>query len=287
MINIYVPTYNKDYLPILEFLKDDNIRLFFCIRHEELDKSYYVDLRHQYKDRVFFIDLGKGIDNLGETRKRIVEYCIDVNEKYCFMFDDGITSVDLKGSKSLSETLLKALEMLKHCEDKLEECFCYTFNRKGNSFLGVSKDDIYFTSFPLQAQIINIDKCRQYKLNYEDMKICGLEDIAFFMDAVKRGLVFCSNQNITIEGKLPNVIVKGGSHNESKVEDFIRKRDNDHKLLMKYVGNCYGIMLTKKYRESLGFPLTYARVDLGYFRDVLVKHRNENAEIIEKQFKID
>lgn len=299
MISIYVPTYNKDELPILKFLEDEDIRLVFCIRHEEVNRRYYKDLKKQYKDRIDFVDLGDGIDNLGETRKRIIDYCINNNVRYCFMFDDGLTSVEhtydilsndgslIKDKSSLFDVLVEALTNLVKHEAKFEECFCYTFNRRGNSFLGVSEKDEYFTSFPLQAQIINTEKCKKYNLNYEDMKICGLEDVAFFMDAVKRGLIFCSNQQIVIDGKLPNVVVKGGSHNEKSIEDFIKKRDYQHQLLMKYVGNCYGIMLTKKYRESLGFKLTYARVDLGYFRDVLVYHRKEDEDIIKNQFRID
>ena len=204
------------------------------------------------------------------------------------MFDDGLTKVsDLSEEDStISSCIKKAIDFLKKKQKEHKEVFCYTFYRLRNNFLGVHKVDEYFVGFPLQAEIIDLDYIRKYNINFKSMKEVGLEDIAFFVDAVKAGLIFVSNQDIHIEGKLPNTIEKGGSHQED-IDAFEKKRDNDHKKLMQYVGKMYGIMLTKKYRESLGFCLTYAKIDFSYFRDVLVYHREENKKIIDNKFIIE
>lgn len=284
MIDIYVPTYGRKNPKILSLLRDKNIRLHLCVRHETLKE--YEHLKSYA--RLSLVDLGTGIEELGETRKRIIEHCLNEGLKYCIMFDDGLTKVsDLSDeNKTISDSIEEAIKFLKKKQKEHKEVFCYTFYRLGNRFLGVHKADEYFVGFPLQAEIIDLDYIRKYNINFKSMKEVGLEDIAFFVDAVKAGLIFVSNQDIHIEGKLPNVIEEGGSHQED-IDAFEKKRDNDHKKLMQYVGKMYGIMLTKKYRESLGFCLTYAKIDFSYFRDVLVYHREENKKIIDNKFIIE
>lgn len=290
MIDIYVPTYKRKNPKILAFLKDKEIRLHLCVRHETVKdyehlKSYN---RFSIDDRLSIVDLGDGIKDIGETRKKIIEHCLSKRLKYCIMFDDGLTNVlDLSDKyTSISTSIKKAINFLKKKQTEHKEVFCYTFYRAGNNFLGVDKKDEYFVGFPLQAEIIDLNYIRRYNINFKSMKEVGLEDIAFFVDAVKEGLIFVSDQNICIEGKLPNAIEEGGNHQED-VKAFEKKRDDSHKQLMSYVGKMYGIMLTKKYRESLGFCLTYAKIDFSYFRDVLVYHRTENKKIIQNKFMIE
>lgn len=283
MIDIFVPTYGKADLPILQMLKDPLIRINLCIR-SDCDKSIYDEVRKL--DRVNFIELGYGINNLGQTRQRIVSYCLEHDIRYCAMFDDGLTDVKLNDVSCISDAIYMAILRLKSFNEDYPTC-CYCFSRKGDNFLGVDKSDKCFSGLPLQAVVLDCQILSKYGVNYEDMDICGLEDVAFFMDAVKEGLVFIGFQDYYVVGKLPNVIVKGGSHTDESIEQFIKRRDRDHKRLMDYVGPTYGIMLTKKWRESLGFSLTYARIDFGYFREVLVNHRLENADLIKNKFRID
>lgn len=284
MIDIYVPTYGRKSPKILQFLKDENIRLHLCVRHETLKEYEHL----VSNERISLVDLGTGIEDIGETRKRVVSHCISEGLKYCIMFDDGLTKISdrTKKDSTISSCIEEAIDFLKRKQKEHEEVFCYTFYRLGNDFLGVHKTDEYFVGFPLQAEIIDLDYIRKYKINFKSMKEVGLEDIAFFVDAVKEGLIFVSDQDINIEGKLPNVIEEGGNHQED-VTAFEKKRDESHKTLMRYVGNMYGIMLAKKYRESLGFCLTYAKIDFSYFRDVLVFHRKENKKIIDNKFMIE
>lgn len=284
MIEIFVPTYRRQELPILKLLDDSNISITLCVRDEEYSSA--LDFCKIDK-RIKILNLGKNITNLGETRKRICQHCIDNDIKYCIMFDDSLNDIqNLSIPMTYSECLLCAIKFLQNKQRENKYVFCYTMFRKGNKFLGVSSSDEYFVGFPLQAEIIDVSYLKKYHFNYEDMNKCGLEDIAFFADAVKKGLVFVSNQNIVIDGKLPNVIVDGGSHSEDSTA-FEIKRDKDHARLCKYIGPMYGIMLTKKYRESVGCCLTYARIDFSYFRDVLVTNRDKNKKIIDSQFKIE
>ena len=279
---VYVPTYGRKTLPILEMLDDDKyLTMSLCVREE--CKDDYQEIVEAYRDRVRILNLGSGIKDLGETRKRILSIAEEECD-YCVMLDDSLTEIyDYLHVLDISVNIERAIGLM-----KVTNAFCYTFFREGNRFLGVSPTDKYFVGFPLQAFIINTKMAKEHNVNFETMEKCGLEDIAFFADAVKEGLIFVSDQDIRIRGKLPNTLVKGGSHAEHfSKEDFERKRDEGHKKLMEYIGPMYGIMLTKKYRPSLDQVLTYCRIDCEYFRDVLVYHRKENQKIIDSKFRIE
>lgn len=283
---IYVPTYNRQLPAITQMLDDDtSLHIKFCIR-DEVDEHFYDELKKKYSSQVEFINLGTDIEDLGETRKRILSIA-EKETQYCVMLDDSLTNITDKihPEKSIHETIESAIQFLEEKMDKNTFVFCYTFYRDGNQFLGVTPTDEYFVGFPLQACIISTLHTRAFGLNYHTMKLVGLEDIAFFIDSVKHGLICVSNQDIVIDGKGPNSFLKGGSHNES-IQEFIEMRDLQHKRLMRYIGNMYGIMLTKMYHKRLGFPLTYARIDFSYFREVLVYNREKNIEIINNKFLI-
>lgn len=276
---VFVPTYNRPCPAIVEMLdKDESLRLTFCVR-DDVDLSIYADLPH--KDRINWLFLGTGINDIGETRRRILDKAKN-RTKFCVMLDDGLTNITSKCNDSISKCIQDAIQWMEYYD-----AFCYTFYRLGNHFLGVSENDKVFVGPPLQAFIINTEKAKQLDINFQPMDICGLEDIAFFIDAVKKQQLFVSDQSIYIEGKLPNVLTKGGNHDSIDKLKFEKERDESHKRLMKYIGPMYGVMFTKKYRESLNQVLTYCRIDYSYFRDCLFTHKDKNSKIINNQFKME
>lgn len=278
---VFVPTYNRPRPAILQMLdKDENLRLTFCVR-SDVDLSIYAGIPHQ--DRIDWMFLGSNIEDIGETRHRILQYSAK-RTKRCIMLDDGLTNIYDKtdSNKSISDCILDAIKLM----DKYD-AFCYTFYRDGNHFLGVSEDDEVFVGPPLQAFMIDTKKAIDLGIYFWTMKICGLEDIAFFTDAVKKGQLFVSNQSICIDGKLPNVLIEGGNHSDIDKLKFEIERDKSHKILSNYIGKMYGVMFTKKYRQSLGQLLTYCRIDYSYFRDCLYTYKEENKQIVENHFMME
>lgn len=276
---VFVPTYNRPQPAIIQMLdKDEHLRLTLCVR-DDVDLAMYAELPHQ--DRIDWMFLGTGIKDIGETRRRILDKAKD-RTKFCIMLDDGLTNITSKFNDSISKCIQDAISWMKYYD-----AFCYTFYRLGNHFLGVSEIDNLFVGPPLQAFIINTEKAKRLGINFQPMDVCGLEDIAFFIDAVKKGQLFVSDQTIFIEGKLPNVLIDGGNHDSIDKLKFEKERDESHKRLMKYIGPMYGVMLTKKYRTSLKQVLTYCRIDYAYFRDCLFYHKQENMKIVENQFRIE
>lgn len=283
LYEVYVPTHGRKRPAIVEMLtKDENLRLIFCVREEVID--LYDDLKKEFEGRIEILNLGTDIHDLGETRRRILHMAENRCE-YCIMLDDGLTDIRDKYNQydSISDCIGCAIKMMLS-----EDAFCYTFFREGNRFLGVSDDDKYFVGLPLQAFIIDTKKSKEHNIEFKPMSECGLEDVAFFIDSVKEAQIFISDQGIVIEGKLPNVVCAGGSHDtHSTKEHFEKHRDEGHKKLMEYIGPMYGVMLTKKYRPSLDQVLTYCRIDFEYFRDCLVYHEKENEQIVKNKFRIE
>lgn len=292
MEKIYVPTYNKTEIPIVKMLDlDSNLEIVLCIRDEEKDKYNVKTLvQDKIKNRLNILNLGRNIHDLGETRKRIVQHCIDMNERFCIMLDDGLVDINNLAYSNMTNhisTFLYDCRQEIHLDELSDLIFAFTFRRKTDKFIGVSESDRYLCGLPLQAVIINVDCCRKNDLNYTSMSICGLEDTAFMIDGLKKGLITIGTV-AQIEGKLPNTLSKGGSHIQNESEEaFEFRRDIDNAKLRKYIGDIYGVEYTKKYRESLGFSLQYCRIDFEYFRDVLIKYRKHSKKLIETQFKID
>lgn len=285
MIDIYVPSHGKTRLPILKMLEDKDIRLIFCIRNEEIADYNRILLG---KKNVKILNLGTGIHDIGETRRRIQYVSMfKNNEKYCIMFDDGISWLHSKSNPSLFPSrIIKRLIATSSSLKYADKLFALSFWKSGNNFLGVKKTDKYLAGMPLQAVILNNGVCLNNHLWYQSMDIVGLEDCAFMIDGLKKGLLTYCNQDYLLIGKHPNKLVKGGNHESIDKDAFEKERDESCKKLLEYEGPTYGLTSEKKYRKAVGAFVQYVRIDFEYFRNVLIDNRDINKKLIQSHFKI-
>jgi hypothetical protein len=284
---LFIPTYNRTQLNCLKLLeRDSEIELNLCVREEQLADGFYDFLKGA--ERVNLISLGTGIRDLGETRQRILTHCKENDIDFCVMLDDGLDNIYCKSCEKLSpsDCISAAVEQMKN--DKMSKyCAIYQFHRPERKYSNVDASSRYFVGMPLQALIINVKIAKDYDLNYYPICEAGFEDEAFFIDAVKKGLITCSNSEINVSGALPNVPKVGGSHGTSDTKMLVERYDRYNTLFLKHIGPTYGVYITKCMRHSIGAQVSYCLFDYAYFKKVLVDDRDENQEIIDKHFKID
>lgn len=279
--HIYIPTYKRKKPRCLELLdKDSNIVVDLCVRHEELENGFYDHLKSI--DRLNLIDIGSNVIDLGDTRQRILDYCRSINERYCVMFDDTVSNVySLKTNEVISVCLW-------HCIDQMIENqqlnIMFALSTEQRKHHAQNIDTKYFLHCPAQAFIIDTYLAHKYDIKFKPLSICGIEDMAFFIDTLKAGLLTCTNRiiNVIVETTLKKK--DGGTHtDELSVED---KCDRYCQGLRNYVGNMYGVYFTKRYRHQIKDNVCFAAFDYEYFIDCLIKYRDENQDLIKSGFKI-
>lgn len=282
---IFVPTYKRAKPSILKLLqKDRNFVINFCVRHEEMHFPAYVLIKDKYGDRVNFIDLGSGIKDIGETRRRIMNYAIHNGIAYCVMIDDGITNFKCDRFASFTPT-----DCIEHAIRQLgqhQNAIACTFRRQEDKFVGVASDDNICCGIMQQAYIIDVRKAVKYSITFKSLKKVGFEDAAFMLDAFKAGLYTISVPGLFMEGKAPNVIQAGGNHVDTDVDKFAKSYDEKSKRLSKYLGQMYGVSFEKKFRKRYQTQVTYCIVNYAYFREVLNSNRQENELLIKSKFKM-
>lgn len=285
---ICIPTHGRQEPKSLRLLNTDpSLELYYFIREEESDLYW----RLRSKERVHVISLGTGLHELGETRERIMQWCRDKSIDYCIMLDDGVIS--LNRDYTVATTSITLDEFIATFEqhdmsDFVVGCsFVKKFALNDDDRLiklDVPKPRDYLMNVPTQAVMLDVKKCAKYDLHYKSLDEVGFEDCAFFVDALKKGLIFASNANICFSAIIPNCKKIGGSHSAN--ENLERKYDIQMQRCMKYIGNIYGVQMQKRWRNYAQSMLTMIEIDCDYFYEVLVKNRGANAQIIKDGFKI-
>lgn len=279
MLDIFIPTYNRKDLKCLSLIETD-IRLNLCVRHSAIENNFYDFCKD--KININLIDIGEPID-IGETRQFILEYCYKNNIKYCIMLDDTVSNIySTDKYRSITECLNNIINYMSTNDyAELSAIFALsTENRKHHAF----KDIGYFYHCPVQGFVINVPLIFKHNISFKSLKECGSEDMAFFIDTIKEGLITCTNTNINMIVDTPMKKKQGGTHNKSlSVEE---RNDIMTTQLRKYIGNMYGVYFTKRYRHQIEDYVCFTAFDYDYFIDVLIKYRDENLNIIKDKFKI-
>ena len=289
---LFVPTYRRENPLILQMLdKDPELELYLCCRHEEIDAGFYGRLAKV--DRVKIVDLGRGLTELGRTRQRIVYYCVQNHIDYCFMFDDGIFSVDdaEHPAATISETFDRICDIMRF-DPQAEDIVGFTFTKR--KYIDPVTNEIktrrnthvpdrnYFVFYPGQAICVNIPMLQNSDINYHSINEVGFEDAAFFGDCLKAGLVFAGRKTITIDGVVPNAAKPGGSHADNF--NIERKYDTCNLRTLKYL-SMMGAYFTKKYEPYIGSLCSFIKWDFDYFYDVLCVNRDKNKTILRRKFR--
>ena len=281
MIDIYIPTYKRKYFKALELLNDKNIRLNLCVRHSEIENNFYSHLYDNHQ--IAFVDLGNDIHDIGDTRERIIMFCQAHNIQYCIMLDDTVSDIYYLNDTSVSPStcLQLCIEQMKKNQD-LNIMFALSTEQRKHHAQNINTE--YFLHCPAQGFIIDTYLCQKYNINFHSLKIVGSEDMAFFIDTLKAGLLTCTNRNINMIVETTLKQKSGGTHTDKYSVE--RKSDIYTSNLRKYVGNMYGVYFTKRYRHQIESQCCFTAFDYDYFIDVLIKYRHENQQIIDDKFKV-
>lgn len=286
-----VPTYNRKEPLILKLLdRDPNLELYFFVRQELIDEGFYDDLAN--RDRCHVVSIGLGTHDLGASRAFIMEWCKSTGTKYCVQFDDGIFNIhdDSAPNATISETISKCCDIMENDPMK-EQAIGFSFHKRigmyndGRTILyddSKLSDANYFVSFPAQAVILNVPLAFEHNITYKTLDEVGFEDCAFFADAVKNRLVYCSRKHIRIDGIVPNMPKAGGSHSAS--QNLERKYDLQNERCIKYIGNMMGVSIEKRYRSYANGLLSYIIWNTDFFRETLCDKPIENEAVVKAKF---
>lgn len=283
MIDIFIPTYQRLDIKALGLLKDPNVRLNFCVRGDSLDSGFYDAFIEAHRnDNINFVNIGYNVIDLGDTRERILEYCRQHRIRYCVMFDDTVSDVyNLDHNKSISECIEECIEQMK---ENQELNVMYAFSHEQRKHHAQNINTRYFLHCPAQAFIIDTILAEEHNVRFKPLEICGIEDMAFFIDTIKEGLLTCTNRQINIIVETTLKPKAGGTHTHSHTVE--KKCDIYCTGLHKYVGDMYGVYFTKRYRHQIEDWVAFAAFDYDYFIDVLIKYRHENQNIINSKFAV-
>lgn len=291
-----VPTYNRKEPKILDMAKKDpQLEVNLFVRQEAIDDGFYDHLKDI--KNVIIRSLGYGVTCIGDTRQRIIEWCIQNDVKYCAMFDDGICNfVDERivlDDVSISKTFEETVALMEY-DPLIDRMVGFGFIKRlsyyANGTIAIYDDshlveNDYFMFAPFQTAIWNVELIKKHNLRFHTIQEVGFEDCAFFADCLKSGLVFGSRSWLKVDGVVPNETKAGGNH--TLTENIEHKYDAQVKTCMKYIGNMYGVYIDKRYRSYAHGLLGFIVFDLNYFREVLVYKPEQNRSLIEGGFRYD
>lgn len=287
MIDIYVPTYKRQTFPAMSFLNDENIRLILCVRSEEDDNGFYDELKRH--DRIEILRLGYDIVDIGDTRQRILQHCIDNNVKFCTMFDDQVIRLVSKSDAQPSKIIEKCYDSMMNDSlyDKIA-LFGFTTRRAYTSdfdyrdYTCYDYNETYFSDFPSQAVILNVDVISANSIQYHRLEEHGLEDCVFVADCLRQGLIFKFDPDVRKDSFAANSNKSGGNHTIYDNQEKIRNKYNrlQSKTYDEYC-DLMGIIMHGRYRGYLGGNVMFVAFDWSYYREVLVEHRLSNQDLID------
>lgn len=288
---ICIPTYNKKDLKCLKLL-DGSVDINFFVRQEQLDEGFYDFLDDV--PNVSVVSLGDNVIDIGDTRERVMKWCRDHDVMYCVMLDDGVDELYIDGVPyDVHTTITRLIADYEQMRIIHPHLMGAAFRKRKAIFADGSKRQIDFgldnrhflACTPTQAVMWDVQMCQVYDLHYKTLDVCGFEDCAFYVDALKEGLLVYTPNNYCFSAVVPNTTKLGGNHKPD--ENIERKYDKQSFKCREYLGDIYGIGLSKRYRNYANAFLTLVEVDNDFFNEVLVLHRKANQKIIDTNFKID
>lgn len=271
---ICIPTYKRKWPTILSCIRlNQDLEFVMFVRKEDYDNGYYNE--PQFKiDNLKFITIDN-VEELGMTREKILQYAIDNNYKYCMQIDDsqfGLQDVSDKYRK-LSEIIEYCIKRFKNDKYK-DKAFAMNFCREAYY---IRPYDQYFISQLCQTFILNCKVCKEHDLHFRNLNECGLEDLAFTIEAVDKGLVELTDTRFIRVGR-PGAVrgEKGGCHdddNENKYRELNIRRTN---TIINYVKNNNNIkdkLLLEVSRDFFHLNLFYCRFNDVYARKKILKEK--------------
>lgn len=232
---ICVPSYNRSNPNIIKSLDMyPELPIILFIRNTKEQKSLYKHLRDRCR-----IVLLENVENIGQTRQAIVNWCIEHRISNIFMFDDDISGVDIlypfetcngnlcmrahhinAGFKSKIDPIVLRIWMnLIKSADKDLTLSSPLYRPDSWHMKNADADLKYNSGACIQCIHLNIKNLYKHKINYRDTENCGNEDYALQFDIMNAGLKTCNFTDLMYEcpavGALP-----GGCENASGIADL-------------------------------------------------------------------
>lgn len=284
---ICVPTYKRKYFSCTRLLEDNDVVLHLYVRKSEYESKMYDTYEFVYGKQIVFHLIRDDVKDIGETRQEILKSCIEDDIDYCVMLDDSVSKIeDMSSYKSVNEVILDAIRLMKtdkHRDDVADFAFVKYASTDNNVTVVLDRDyaegQDYFTTFPCQCHVIDVNKVKDAGICYHQLDECGFEDAAFLGDMIKAGLVVIGRKDYVFVADFANKPKHGGNHVGQDVKALQDRYDKYNKLCLDYL-KLDGTSIEKRYRSYVGCTLSLIKWDYDFYREVLVEKRDLNAEVI-------
>lgn len=235
-MKIMCPTYKRKSPRILELMKKfPNDDIYFCVRKEEFEKGFYDEWKTNEHCKFILLE---GCSNIGNTRKKILEYCFEHNEKYITMLDDNVFDVICEGENSLNQIFEKVIDD-ERSDPYFDRVAAIRIPKK-KARINKSGTKNYSASVNL-IFILDIEKIKLAGINFEDSLNCGHEDFVFAYELHMNGLCSVNSKIAKVRSRscLPHLVTSGGTHENQTTNDAIKMMNDKCELSIEYLKNKY------------------------------------------------
>lgn len=266
-IPIVIPSYNRLNAPALKWANDisnQSLTVYCFVRSYQLD---------EYKKRypkVKFIPL-HDVNNIGETRKAIMEWCLDNGIYKAFQLDDDVTGVDymyphtntsgktymrqshLNEGRSLHgvEPIAFAVweNQIKRIEKKHDVTVALgSIPMRGFSWVMREENYRLNSDIPIQCVYINYKALNDSNVHYHSSDEVGWEDLAIAAQAIKSGLACAHIYGITYSSP-PMCKTSGGCNGDNAETTCMERTKRLSSLFMKNVAKGDTAFYTKDLKD--------------------------------------
>lgn len=280
---ICIPSYNREDAVVLRALDTyPDLPIVLFIRKEQ--KSIYKKYRNKCK-----IVLLDGVENIGQTRAKIVEWAVENKVSNIFLLDDDIDELDYlyphetrngkicmraarqntgREYKGINPEVFRMwMSMIAKARKDLT-ISTPAYRPDSWHMKNADADVIYNSGSCIQCIHINIRNLYKNKITYRDTEECGNEDYAIQFDVMTAGLTTCVFKDLMYGcpavGSHP-----GGCEDASGIHD-VRKRYNKYiKLFLANVSgsNHPGV----KVKETKSTAINSIKFDWKFWRENIGK----------------
>lgn len=276
---IFVPSYNRPNPIILSHLSvEPELKIVLCVRREQ-----YEMYKH-WEGKVYSIMLLDNVNDLGETRMRILENIQDAYS-HIFMWDDDINRIDYLVPSITSggkEAMRRSGIHFNRPEDRwtdLLKLWMYYMYKLNDPKLAISSPlyrpdswhmknanaDLKINSGAcIQCVWLNVCLLRENGINYHPNREVGVEDYAIQFDAMNKGLHTTMITDMLYECPPINT-QSGGCENANGYADPTERYKWYIELSKKYYNGHPGVL----YKMTSSGKFESVKFNWKYWRDKL------------------
>lgn len=277
---ICVPSYNRENPLILKALDTyPDLPIILFIRNTKEQKALY----KKWRDRCKIVLLPE-VDNIGNTRRAIVSWCVDHKISKIFMMDDDIDELDFlyphptkngticmraarqnmgREYKGINPfTLRMWMRMLDDARDDLTLA-SPAYRPDSWHMKNKDADLVYNNGACIQCVYLNVKNLYKAQINYRDTENCGNEDYALQFDIMSKGLTTAVFHDL-MYGCPAVGSLEGGNEDACRIKDIKARYEHFIECFLKNVsqGEHEGIKIahSKSNIPSIKFNWKYWRL---------------------------